>query len=460
MVEISGAVLEARAHRIFLAQGSFAERGLLPAATADRRMLATDIDVLVSEYGSGFHLTRRHVECKSGKFKLVDRILWLNGVRTLLRANSSYLIAADVDLSASNFARRLDVQLFSGQHLDAWERALRIPLDSWPCRSDYATFDTATREWKRFGNDRKNDIWRLLREALVFVEVESWLTFRYRRLNKLFRLIREISKAYVSEGLDDHQRLCARYSFSALLVRLSQYVLSICADVASIVPLQVEDYLSDRLKFGDQDPKQATDMMEATVKWVRESLRFKGVKVPPEIDTDRLQPTPRYTAELVSLIRCLLDQSQEARYLPLAIERMQFGLEADDELPRYRAAAVSGDSLAVLLKGFVGRMFRAPNALAMPVREDLMKAYTPSAAVRVPVSTSVGPTVSKRSDLKRGSEYSGRYPPNSGRQPASVQPPVRGPVGASGEESAGSGAARSSGSSQGTLPNMQTEEKK
>ena len=102
----AGLTLEARAHRLFLAQGSFAERGLLPTATADRRMLATDIDVLVSEYGSGFHLTRRHVECKSGKFKLLDRILWLNGVRTLLRANSSYLIATDVDLSASDFAAR------------------------------------------------------------------------------------------------------------------------------------------------------------------------------------------------------------------------------------------------------------------------------------------------------------------------------------------------------------------
>lgn len=46
----AGPLLEARAQRLFLAQGSFAERGLLPTATADRRMLATDIDVLVSEY--------------------------------------------------------------------------------------------------------------------------------------------------------------------------------------------------------------------------------------------------------------------------------------------------------------------------------------------------------------------------------------------------------------------------
>ena len=157
-----GIILEARSQRVFLAQGSFAERGLLPTATPDRRMLATDIDVLVSEYGSGFHLTRRHVECKSGNFALVDRILWLNGVRTLLRADSSYLIAADVDLAASDFARGLDVQLFTSLHLDAWEKSIGIPSDVWPCRSDFATFDAARLTWLRLSGDKAaDDTWHI-----------------------------------------------------------------------------------------------------------------------------------------------------------------------------------------------------------------------------------------------------------------------------------------------------------
>ena len=75
-----GVALEARVQRLFLAQGIFAERSLYPAADAGHSLLATDIDVLVSEYASGYHLTRRHAECKSGKrVRILDRVLWLNG---------------------------------------------------------------------------------------------------------------------------------------------------------------------------------------------------------------------------------------------------------------------------------------------------------------------------------------------------------------------------------------------
>jgi hypothetical protein len=404
MVELSaGARLEARAQRFFLAQGLFAERELLPAATPDRRMIATDIDVLVSEYGSGFHLTRRHVECKSGKFSLLDRILWLNGVRTLLRADSSYLIASDADLDASDFARRLEVQLFTGQHLEKWEKAIGTPVDVWPCRSDFVTFDCARSVWSQLS--KSDEAWRLLRGGLAFVEVESWLTFRYRLLNKLLRMIEEVARLVDAGGLDNDQILCAKYLFSALLVRLSQYVLAICEDVGTIMPVEIESYLTQRLMFGDQDAFQATELTKATVAWVRESLQVKGIAMPSEIDPGRLNVPPPYAPEVVSLVKRLLDQSQEARYLPIAVERMQFGLEADDKLPRLRMAAGAGDTLAALLKAFVARAFKVSATLAAPVHAELISAYkgrvtnqseSPAKAGRQPNSWSVSHNKDKR----------------------------------------------------------------
>ena len=379
MSKLSTAVtLEARALRLFLAQGSYAERGLLPAATPSRRrMLATDIDVLVSEYGSGFHLTRRHVECKSGKFSLLDRVLWLHGVRRLLRADSTYLIASDVDLSASEFARALDVELFTEQHLSTWENALGIPADSWPCRSNAATFDAARRIWTRSSAGKTDAVWRLLRAALAFIEVESWLQFRYRGLNKLLRLLDEVSQSEARGQLQSDQALCARYVFSALLVRLAQYLLAICADVAGILPLEVDKYLSNRMVFGDQDPTQAAELTTATVTWVREALRARGVTMPSEVQPARLHAVPFYTKELVGLVQRLSAQPHEARYLPLAIERMQFGLKTDDKLKKFRAAAVSAETLAALLKAFVARTFKVSGTLAAPLHSDLIAGYGP-----------------------------------------------------------------------------------
>src|SRR5690242_20226446 len=190
----SGSALEARVQRLFLAQGLFAERRLWPSATVDRRMLATDIDVLVSEYASGFHLTRRHAECKTGKLALLDRILWLNGVRTLLGADATYLVGRDLDLDASEFARGLSVELITFKHLEAWEGSLGIQPDAWPCRSDIDVYETARERWQELSGEKGADeAWRSLREALAFVEIESWLAFRYRHVNKCLRLFASLA---------------------------------------------------------------------------------------------------------------------------------------------------------------------------------------------------------------------------------------------------------------------------
>ena len=99
--------------------------------------------------------------------------------------------------------------------------------------------------------------------------------------------------------------------------------------------------------------------------------------MPSGIDPDRLQSTPKYTAELVSLVRRLSEESHEARYLPLAVERMQFGGPRDDELKRFRAAASAGERLAATLKAFVGRAFDVRARLAAPVHDDLTKRMRP-----------------------------------------------------------------------------------
>lgn len=374
-----GTSLEAKVQRLFLAQGLFAERGLRPSATADRRMLATDIDVLVSEYASGFHLTRRHAECKSGKIPLLDRILWLSGVRALLGADASYLVGADLDLEASDFGRSLHIQLLTLKHVEAWEASLAIPPDAWPCRSDLQLYGPPRDRWRKLSSEQNADeMWRFLREALAFVEIESWLSFRYRHLNKTFRLFETLATKYQGEGVSHEQDLCSRYIFGALLVRLSQQLLAVCLDVTTVLPADVKKYLLDRLIFGDQDPALATGLIQRTVDWIDRALRDKGAELPPSVDVSRLAAPPSYGEEFVQLIHRLIVQSNDARYLPVAMEVSEFGHdEIEQKLPRLRAAAAAADGLAALVRGFVIRAFSIPSKLAEPIGRSLVTEPAP-----------------------------------------------------------------------------------
>src|SRR6266511_539266 len=362
---VNGVLLEARAQRLFLAQGSFAERGLIPAATEDRRMLATDIDVLVSEY--------------------------VSGVRTMLRADSSYLVAADVDRGAATFARSLGVEVFSIGELESWEKSSGVDATVWPARSDFAVFDAAKKRW----NDKAtaydaDEEWRWLRQGVLFVEVEGWREMLYRHLNKALRLLGELAQRYPSLKSDSDKVMAARYLFSALLVRLAQYLIAVCADVLPVPRTEREEYLGRRFAFGDQDPERAASLVGGTVAWVRKALAARDVRLPAEIDLSRLHAAPPYTREATRLVEEILSHSSEARHLVVAIEREQFGTDADDKLTRLRAAANSGASLAALLKGFVVRAFTVPPGLGDPVHQDFVRAYARVAAA-APTSVSIPP---------------------------------------------------------------------
>lgn len=376
-VPTSGVGLEARVQRLFLAQGVLAERGLFPSASPNHRMLATDIDVLVSEYVSGFHLTRRHAECKGGKIPLLDRILWLRGVRTLLRADGSYLLVPDFDKDASDFAQTLDIQLLTLKQLEGWEAAIPVVQDFWPCRSDYQTYDNARTTWMKLSGSKDADAnWWFLREILGFIQIDSWLNFYYRHLNKLLRLVADIATQYERVKSDRDRDLCSRYCFSALLVRLCQYLLTICYDVSRLPVTDIGNYVYQRLTYGDQDPERTSGLIDSTVVWIKRGLEKKGIPMPPGIDVGRLYEPPQYGPDLLELINRLLQQSYEARYLPIAMEATQFSTpQVVGKFPRLKAAAMAGDGLAAIVKGFVTRAFSIPKALTEPISEDLRTGY-------------------------------------------------------------------------------------
>jgi len=372
-----GIGLEARLQRLFLAQGAYAERSLWPSAAPDRRKLATNIDVLVSEYVSGFHLTRRHAECKGGKVPLLDRILWLHGVRALLGADSSYLICPEADIDITTFARTLNIQILTLKQLEIWETSIGIDQRLWPCRSEFQNYDLARDRWRQLIRARRVDEkWFLPREALAFIEVESWLKFGYRYLNIMLRLFQSISTGYNGIIPDRELNLCYRYVFSALLVRFAQYLLSICFDVSGIPPSDTKEYLFKRLTFGDQDPSYASSLIQSTIEWVNRTLNQRGIPLPAEIEVGRLYEPPPYAEEFVQLILNLFQKSNEARYIPIAMEAIQFGdPSTESHFPRLKAAMTAGESLSAFVKGFVIRTFSVPKKLSDPIKTDLISFY-------------------------------------------------------------------------------------
>ena len=371
----TGVALEARVQRLFLAQGIFAERSLYPSADVAHRLLATDIDVLVSEYSSGFHLTRRHAECKSGRrVSTLDRVLWLNGVRSMLAADASYLVIASFDEDAADFARSLGIDVMTVKQLETWEKALSIPGDRWPNRSDFTLIEPIKKQSNDLGKQKNasNDQ-KCVRQAIQFVEIDSWREFGYGRFNRLLRLLVELSHTAQETRRPDPSNMNRRYVASALLVRLCQYLLAVCHDVSRVPVSDLHTYVLNRSLFGDQDPIRARGLVQDTVDWMSQALKNRGMVLPPEVDSNRLFQPPGYSEGLISLIEKLLASPNEAKYLPIAMETEQFAKAQDTELfPRLRSAWSAGRGLASLVKGFAIASLGIDASLLTPLREELL----------------------------------------------------------------------------------------
>ena len=215
----------------------------------------------------------------------------------------------------------------------------------------------------------------MLRAVLSFIEIDSWLHFEYKHLNKLLRLLNMLGVSHSAMQSDEQKNICCRYCISALLVRAAQFSLAICRDLAAVPPSDRKSYLVQKLTFGDQDPEHVSSVIRATVAWVDKTLAQRGGTLPSQIELGRLFEAPPYADEFVGLVQRLLEKADEALCLPVTLEVTQFRGSQLEGFPRLAAAAQKGDELAALLKGFLVRTLSMPVELLGGVGQGLAATY-------------------------------------------------------------------------------------
>lgn len=125
-----GAELERRVARVEFAEGALARTRMIvpdPFASAGRDVL-TDLDVVALDFDSRLRHTFSILECKSGRGQAqeADRLFWLTGVKTYVRADRGVLVRESVSNRGRTIARRLGLETF-----DAVTLARREQENAW-----------------------------------------------------------------------------------------------------------------------------------------------------------------------------------------------------------------------------------------------------------------------------------------------------------------------------------------
>ncbi|WP_131802187.1 hypothetical protein [Parafrankia soli] len=115
-----GADLERRYGRLEFTDGSFVRlRWPVHQTLAGRRRTITDVDVLSLDFDTRLRPTLSIAECKSvkGQSGEMDRLLWLAGLKKLVRADRAVLVRESVTASGRDLARALGIFIMGGQDL-------------------------------------------------------------------------------------------------------------------------------------------------------------------------------------------------------------------------------------------------------------------------------------------------------------------------------------------------------
>jgi len=328
----SGAPLEARVQRLFMCQGAFAERQLFVRAAGENSNLVTDIDVLAHDYNINLHHRRIYAECKGGKnVRILDRLVWICGVKKIIDAEFAYLIVNHCDQSSLSFARSQGVEVLQISGLKALENSLWIGNSFWPGRSNISKcFVIESKIANTIKNRISEELGQWLNKAAQLWREASALSFSYGRLNVLFSILEEF-QLLINRGIAENDKEMVKYALSALFVRLSQYILFAASDTLNMPKSEREKYLSVRMAIGDTGIATTRRVLDSCERMVNASLKENDVDKKIKLDIERMLKAPSYTAPFINMVERIIGEGYRATLLPLTLELCLFGYAGNEK---------------------------------------------------------------------------------------------------------------------------------
>jgi hypothetical protein len=210
---------------------------------------------------------------------------------------------------------------------------------------------------------------------------EGWRGAPYGSLNRLLNLFIQIGEEADIEALSPIPLQIVRTAISYGLVRFSHYLLYVCHDLLFRQPLDRPLFLADRLMFGNQDSTYMRLVTERSVQMIRSALSEHGVESPPRWNTEFLLRTPSYHEAMLETTQRLIQNSERAINLPLAMELLQFGFDPE---PRgvVQALVESGQPMVGVAKAFVVQGLSVPSTLLDPPDRAILASYKRSSKRR------------------------------------------------------------------------------
>jgi len=298
--------LESETAAYFFNKGYFVRRRIaLKAYMYPKFLEITDIDVLGFYICPDFSIKTIAIECKSGNFKKVDRIIWLLGLKQLLSVDQVYLATnKGIDLGVKNFAQNSGVNILLMSETYRQKELLHIPTTK-----ETQTIITDFYKKTFQGNNS-------LSKLYWFLRAKYWFNDPYLNAITIMEAFSEVTKNF------EPKDKALSWLIIEAVILLSLAVLRIISNIYGLGKQNWRNYLALRLKYGKIRPYDAQKLLKLMNEYIHVYLKQRKIR---RSETRKLDiPQPKYTKDLIDLIDRLISRPNESCEVPRILDYLLY----------------------------------------------------------------------------------------------------------------------------------------
>jgi len=270
--------------QLFSEQNYFTRRSIPIKSVINQDI--TDIDVLGIKYTYPFEKKMIICDCKNkARSKPFERMFWTKGVGEYIGVDDEYIALPRIGYDVIEFSKKCKVRVISQNELAEYEKRL----------VGYADFNYYGK-YMEILEDKKSGDPQVLR-YLPVLKKEYVSTNPYVTLNIALLILNKLSQGKWSE---EGKRLI--FAEGATVVTYA--LLDICRDVFGMNAELREQYILERLTYGDSDENYINGLIDSITRYANEVLKEK---IPKEFYDKHLVeqieiPAPHYTKSCIAII--------------------------------------------------------------------------------------------------------------------------------------------------------------
>jgi hypothetical protein len=356
-----GTLLEYRMKRLLFYMGYYSKVGVLLKTEQDSAAdTITDLDVIGIYVHKDFRLNSVWVDCKAGNAKPLERISWINGVKSISWVDEAIFVKDRVRTSTRNFARKHDIKILETKMIDELEKNFNIVPDDWRGSWDPENQYNQIITLQKIGIPEVESYKRISN----YISCDYWTYDKYSKVKKTITALRQLVETE-EFPLNEIQKFAIKWAIFELVSMFTLALFEICREVYFFNEKDKYSTIVEGLLSGEISLNNRNKIVDATYRTAYSIIKQHVPDFRGRIEIPSLGMTPpAYTSSFFDLV-CRITNDPLEYYDILRMFDfmfMEYDLKARDLdinemrklFPNYDNMVVSGKTILHFLSNTTG----------------------------------------------------------------------------------------------------------